>query len=389
MTSILMLAECYHPIRNGVVTSVDTFSKSLKRRGHKVTILTSNNKDKNIYYDEQNMVYRFPAVTLPLKTNYPLPIPYIDSSLNKIIYDNNFDMVHSQSLMTMGKVGRSIAKKLKIPLVFTYHTLLEEYAHYFPFLPQDVITAIARDISFKYCESADHVIVPSQHVYDKLREMGITSPMEVVPTGINLKEIEESKACDLKKYGIPDGAKVIAYAGRIAKEKNIETLLDVYKIILKEMPNVHIIIAGGGPLYDYCVDKCGEMPYGERVHLTNYISKLEVLSILRTADVMIFTSYSETQGLVFAESMASGTPVIATDSKAAKEIIEDGLNGIICKNNPEELSNACKELLNNDSLYKNMRNEAIKRTKDYDDEKMTDKLLAVYNSALAKYNGTV
>jgi len=384
-----MLAECYHPIRNGVVTSVDTFSKSLKKRGHKVTILTSNNKDKNIYFDEQNMVYRFPAVTLPLKTNYPLPIPYIDSRLNKIIYDNNFDVVHSQSLMTMGKVGRNIAKKLKIPLVFTYHTLLEEYAHYFPFLPQDVITAIARDISFKYCKSADYIIVPSKHVYDKLREMGIMSPMEVVPTGINLKEIEESKACDFKKYGIPDGAKVIAYAGRIAKEKNIDTLLDVYKIILKEMPDVHVIIAGGGPLYDYCVDKCGKMPYGERVHLTNYISKLEVLSILRTADVMIFTSYSETQGLVFAESMASGTPVIATDSKAAKEIIEDGVSGIICKNNPEELSNACKELLNNDSLYKNMRNEAIKRTKDYDDEKMTDKLLAVYNSALAKYNGTV
>lgn len=377
-----MLSECYHPIRNGVVTSVATFSNTLRKRGNKVTILTSDNKNKNIYHDKKNMVYRFPSLTLPMKTGYPLPIPIIDSKLSKVIYENDFDLLHSQSLMTMGQVAKNICKKRKLPLVFTYHTLIEECAHYIPILPSDTVSNVARDISYKYCMSADHVIVPSDHVYDKLKELGVTTKISVVPTGICLNEIDETPVGDLTKYGIPAGAKTIVYAGRFAVEKNIPMLLNAFEALAGMMKDVHLLMVGGGPLYDECLEEYRYSPIADRIHFTDYLPKPEVLSIFKAADIMLFTSYSETQGLVFAESMASNTPVVATDSLAAKEIIESGVHGILSKNNKTSIANSCREILTNDDLYRSLQTAARKRAEEYDTELMTDKLLSVYDSVL-------
>ena len=385
MTSILMLSECYHPIRNGVVTSLDTFSTSLKSRGHKVTILASNHRDKNLYFDDQNMVYRLPALTLPLKTNYPLPIPLIDNKLSNVIFDNDFDLVHSQSIMTMGRLGVRVSKQLKIPLVLTYHTLIEEYHQYFPIFPPKLVVSVARDISYRYCMKANHIIVPGPHVYDKLKKYGITTDMTVIPTGINLREIDAASPEDLALHGIPKGAKIIVYVGRVAPEKNIFKLFETYNLLAKKMDNVHLLIVGGGPLYDNCVNDRESSPYKDRIHFTNYLPKQQVLKIFKAADIMLFTSNSETQGLVFAESMAANTPIVATDSNAANAIIENGVNGILCDNNEEDLAAKCYELLNNDSLYKTIQENAQKRAKDYDDELMTDRLLEVYEKTLLSY----
>ena len=377
-----MLAECYHPLRNGVVTSVDTFATSLRQRGHKVTILTSDHKDKDLSDDEINMVHRFAAITLPFKTNYPLPIPLIAGKMREVILDGDFDIVHSQSLMNMGNVAKYTAKKKKLPLVLTYHTLIEEYYHYFPFMPPSSVATIARNISYNYGMRANHIIVPGKHVYDRLKSYGITTNISVIPTGISLNEVDSAEPIDLTRYGVPSGAKSIVYAGRIAPEKNISQFFDTYELLAKEVDDLHLILVGGGPLFDECVKRANLSEYKNKIHFTNYVPKSEVLGIFKSADLMLFPSYSETQGLVFAESMACGAPVVAVDSFAARDIITHGENGILCENDANELKNACIEILSNESLYKAIQENAIKRAKDYDTNVMTERLLEVYNSVL-------
>jgi len=382
MTSILMLAECYHPLRNGVVTSVDTFATSLRQRGHKVTILTSDHRDKDLSDDELNMVHRFAALTLPLKTNYPFPIPVIAGKMREVVLESDFDIVHSQSLMSMGHVAKYTAKKRKLPLVLTYHTLIEEYYHYFPFMPPASVAAIARNISYNYGMTSNHIIVPGKHVYDRLKSYGITTNMSVIPTGINLNEVNEALSADLTKYGVPKGTKSIVYAGRIAPEKNISQFFDTYELLAKEVDNLHLILVGGGPLFDECVKRAESSEHAPKIHFTDYVPKSEVLGIFKSADIMLFPSYSETQGLVFAESMACGAPVVAVDSFAARDIITDGESGILCENDAKELKNACLEILSNEKLYKTIQGNAIKRAQDYDINIMTDRLLEVYASVL-------
>ena len=283
--------------------------------------------------------------------------------------------------MSLGMLAKHIAKNIDAPLVVTYHTMLDDYTHYVPVIPSSAVSMVANETTYRYCMMCDHVIAPSTNIYDKMKELNITTPISVLPTGINLAEIDSITEADLTVYGIPTCVKTIVYVGRLAKEKNLEMLLAAFEVLAKKMEDVHLIMVGGGPQHKEFTGKYKNNPLCERIHFTGFVPKTEAISIFKAASLMLFTSYTETQGIVLAESMASKTPIVATNSYAARDIIENGVEGALCDNTPENLADACYNILNDNATFSSMKEAARKRGEKYDDELLTDRLLEIYEMA--------
>ena len=148
MLSIAVFSECYHPMRNGVVVSVSSFARVLTEMGHHVTIFTAHHPDQDDYDDAKEGVYRFPSIMLSTKIRYPLAFPIATGKAKKLLKEEHFDLIHSHSPMLMGKVATTYHRLRNVPLLFTYHTLIEEYSHYIP-LPQPLVRQRAIRMSEK------------------------------------------------------------------------------------------------------------------------------------------------------------------------------------------------------------------------------------------------
>ncbi len=324
---ILMMTNTYFPIVGGLEQSVYSFSEEFKTLGHEVLIVTPTFEGMPI---EEPGVIRIPAFQKFSGTIFSVNFP-VSGLLTRLMKDFSPDMVHSHSPFFMGDFALRLSRQHAIPLVFTYHTMFEQYVHYWPVHNAGVKRFMVK-LAAGYANLVDRVIAPSESVRNILLKRGVKTPVEVVPTGVDLERFSKGNGAAFREENqIPLDALVIGHTGRLASEKNLEFLINCLVELLKKDPRVHALIVGLGPSEIMIKDTFERAGLGKRLHLTGALHYQHLVDAYFAMDVFAFASLSETQGIVLVEAMAAGVPVVALDAPGVREVVEDHYNGRLLK----------------------------------------------------------
>lgn len=368
--------DTYLPVKNGVVTSITGFGSSLQKRGHEVFIFTPSYPG---YKDKNKNVIRLGSIPAFIYPDTRLSFPYsfkARAAVKKI----GLDVIHSHDPFSLGIFALAVSKEYKIPHVHTYHTLYPEYVHYI--LNGKLINSkAAQKISMLFCNQCNGVIAPSTKISKLLRKWGVKKPIDVVSSGINFDFFQTKEKDYLrKKIKVDKNRRILLTLSRLGKEKNIEFLI---KSMRRFNPKEYLlVIAGTGPEKENLEKLTQKLKFSDRITFYNINGKEEIPKIYNGANVFVYASKSETQGLVVLEAMASGLPIAALSDGAIADMVEDGQNGFLIRGGQKEFVSAIKKILNNKNLCQEMSRESKSLAKNITSEKQADKLTAVYKKLL-------
>ena len=347
---ILFISDVYFPRVNGVSTSIETFREHLQALGHTVDLVAP-------FYlaagaDEttgQAGILRVPARRVPFDPEDRLmSYRWVMQRLDQFGAEK-YDIIHIQTPFVAHYLGVKLSRLLGIPCVETYHTFFEEYLyHYIPLVPRKLLRFAAQRFSHHQGNSLDGMIVPSHPMLQVLKQYGITTPTEVIPTGIAPQSfVAGDRAAFRDKFGIPQERPVLLFVGRVAHEKNITFLLKVVDRVRKAIPDVLFLIAGEGPALEGLAGEVTELGLGANVLFIGYLDRhAELNNCYRCADIFIFASRTETQGLVLLEAMAQGVPVVSTAELGTRDVLRDGQGVWIAQEELSDFSGKVVTLLN-------------------------------------------
>lgn len=404
-----VFTDSYLPYLSGVVRVVETTSQELVRRGHEVFIFAPSYGQADEQFeatdvagdsDRRIQIIRFPSVAAPNYPGFRLAIPY-QPGLRQRVRELGLHVIHSHTPFLLGGVALSLARTTDAPLVFTHHTLYHEYVHYAP-IGRGVARWWVWNHVARYCRRADLVIAPSNVVAAQVHEgYRVGTPVEVIPSGINLDLFNDSQRDRRwlrREYGIPETAWVLVNVGRLTLEKNPGLLLRAFAILRddekeraasgQEAPPRYLVLVGDGPQRPALEAEARELGVADRVIFSGRQPPARVADALLGADLFLMASYTETQGLVVAEALAAGLPVVVVDSPQLLETARNGQEGIVAEGTPQALAAACQRILGDASLYERLHRAALARARSLSIEAATDRLLAAYRRVLAaKWRG--
>mgnify|MGYP000858576036 CR=1 FL=1 len=355
-----LFTDTYFPQVSGVATSIRTLKTELEKQGHAVFIFTTTDKDVNRYEDWQ--IIRIPSVPFFAFKDRRFAYRGFTKAL-EIAKQYQLDIIHTQTEFSLGLLGIWIARELKIPVIHTYHTQYEDYVHYIAkgmLIRPSMVKYLVRG----FLHDVDGVICPSEIVRDLLSKV----EKRVIPTGIELAkferpEIKEENLATLRlKLGIKEDEKMLLSLSRISYEKNIQAVLAAFAQVLKEEDKVKLVVAGDGPYLDSLKEQAVQLQIQDQVIFTGMIAPSETALYYKAADFFISASTSETQGLTYLESLASGTPVIAHGNPYLDNLISDKMFGTLYYGE-QELAGAILE--------------ALIATPDMVEQKLADKLYEI------------
>lgn len=308
--------EVYHPVVNGIVASLDGLAAGLRELSHEVYFFAP--RVPGYEEEEDGPVYRMPSLPLPVSAQYRLTLPVVNRR-NRHAIVNRLDVLHAHSPFVTGWMSVRYARRLRIPLVYTYHTRLEEYAHYVPFEPNATRRA-ASTLTRSFANLADAVIVPTPAMRERLLELGVTARVEVIPSGIDLRRFASGKRSSAvrESLGMREGERMLLFVSRLAREKNAELLIDALALCTTPL---RLVIAGDGPEREALEARALARGIAERVKFLGEVDRDSLPELYANADAFVFASVTETQGLVLVEALAAGTPVLAADAPQIREVL--------------------------------------------------------------------
>lgn len=376
---IAMFADCYHPVINGVVTSIDILKMGLASLGHTVELFVPA---KPGFSDRDPSIHRFFSVTVPIhkESRFSFFNPWRHIALLRRIGP---DVIHVHTPFNLGALGVWSSDRLRIPYVITHHTLWEEYVHYVPLISQRFLRKSAISLGRYLCNHAGAVIAPSDDVRARLLEQGVTKPIEVIPTGIDTEVFEKGDPERVRaELGIGAHDKVAVYAGRMGKEKSLDFLLDAFELVLRTLPDARLLMLGGGPEKDNLEAHAAEIGIADRVVFTGYVPRTRIVDYLQTARVFLFASTTETQGLVSLEAQAAGVPVVAVRASGSSEAVEDGVTGFLVTRDKNVFAEAAVRVLTDEALQRRLAVQACDRARTFSSTAMAQKTVALYSAAI-------
>ncbi|HBJ54069.1 glycosyltransferase family 4 protein [Streptococcus anginosus] len=326
-----LFTDTYFPQVSGVATSIRTLKTELEKLGHTVFIFTTTDKDVNRYEDWQ--IIRIPSVPFFAFKDRRIAYRGFSTAL-EIARQYQLDIIHTQTEFSLGLLGVWIAKELRIPVVHTYHTQYEDYVRYIA-KGMVIRPSMVKYIVRGFMSDLDGVICPSEIVYDLLMKYKVKVEKRVIPTGIELAkferpEITAENIADLReKLGISNQETMLLSLSRISYEKNIQAVLAALPAVLEENPDVKLVVAGDGPYLSDLKAQAKRLNITDAVIFTGMIAPSETALYYKAADFFISASTSETQGLTYLESLASGTPIIAHGNPYLDNVINDKMFGTL------------------------------------------------------------
>lgn len=379
---VVMMTNTYLPHVGGVARSVESFSRALREAGHAVKVVAPDFPGEAVSEPD---VIRVPAIQRFNGSDFSVRLP-VPGLLTEPLDRFHPDLIHAHHPFLLGDTALRVASGRGLPLVFTHHTLYEDYTHYVS-SQSEAIKRFVIDLSTGYANLCDHVIAPSQSVAALLQQRGVTSPITVVPTGIDVDRFNRRSA---KRYrqslGIPEEAFVVGHVGRLAPEKNLMFLTRVAAAFLKARPDAWFLVAGTGPLEEAMRAAFGEAGVLDRVRFPGILKGKDLVNCYAAMDVFTFASQSETQGIVLAEAMAASVPVVAVDANGVREVVRDGVNGR--KLATEDVDAFCAALGWVADLppegRKKLANSARRTAKGLSIKESAERLAAVYGSVIKK-----
>jgi len=385
---ILMISDVYFPRVNGVSTSIQTFRRNLHELGHRTTLIApayeaTHNQDAS----DESTIIRIPSRTVIVdkedKMMHRRPIRDLIPQLQEM----QIDLVHIQTPFIAHYEGVYISKALNVPSIISYHTFFEEYFYnYIKWLPKRWLRYAARAFSRSQCEQVDALLVPSQPMHDVLREYGIENTTHILPTGLKLEAFDKGDGVAFReKHQIDQDRPCIAFVGRIAHEKNISFLLKVFKQVREELPNSLFLVAGEGPALASLKKQSQQCGTADAIKFVGYLNRQgELQSCYKAADVFVFASRTETQGLVLLEAMACGTPVVSTAVMGTKDVMRHGDGGLVAEEEIEHFAEQVLNLLKDQVFRQEMKNKALEYAKEWSQERMTERLIGHYEELIQK-----
>lgn len=380
--SVAIFSDSALPILNGVSISLDGLMKRLRARGCSVHLFTSAFPN---HRDVDPNVHRFLSLRTPMAPHYPLAVPPFYPFV-RAFRQQPFDIVHTHTPWTVGFVGLRWAESHGIPVVSTYHTHYEKYAHYIPLLPLPYVRyRIARHTHYYY-NQVQAVVTPSQASEAHLLRHHVRTPIHVIPTGIpDPRDLQ--RANERAALGIDPETPILLYVGRLAAEKNMAALIDAMPPVFRRFPRAQLWIVGDGDARPDVRRHIQRLGIGDRVRMWGAIPRTDVDRYYAAADMFVFSSLTETQGLVVMEAMSYGLPVVVGNGGGAPEAVEDGVNGWLSPGEPEPFAErilAALSLREQNPAEWELRQRAARQTaSEYSESAQADRVFSVYQQVLS------
>lgn len=380
-----MFSESFQPVQNGVTTAVLTLVSGLRRLGHRVRIFAPENEEQQ---DPEANVLRFPSFVSAFNPDYPLAYPFLPRLALTTHFDRlKLDVIHTHTPFIMGLTGQKLALQRGLPLVSTFHTLYSKYSHYVPLLPDAVTHRLLTHYLPWYYNRCDEIICPSAMARNVLKANGVERPIEIIPTGIPLPSPTllgpEARQRTRKKLGFTPHTPLLLFAGRLATEKNIGWLLEVFGQVVAHIPEAHLLLAGGGPQAEELQQQAAKLGLGRSVTFLGPLPRRELDALYNAADAFCFPSPTETQGLVVGEARAAGLPCVVIDAGGAPETVCEGQDGFrVCPGDSDQYVARLLHLLQDETLRHSMRFQCLRNARQFTPERMVQRVLNVYERVL-------
>ncbi|MCC6446925.1 MAG: glycosyltransferase family 4 protein [Armatimonadetes bacterium] len=375
--NIAIFTESYRPTVNGVSTSIGSLENALRAQGHRIFVFAPAFPDAP---RREAHLFRFPSWISPFERNYPLAIPFA-KGFSACFDSLGIDIVHTHSPFTLGGAGQRAALKRNLPVVSTIHTLYHSYTHYVPFVPAPLSRwFITRWVS-RYYRRCDALIAPSTPVARLWRQFGVSTPIEVIPTGIPPIPAR-SRAESRVRFAIPESARVLIYVGRLAQEKNLDLLLEAFASVVARFPESCLLLVGSGPSAEQYKARANSMGLKDCIRFAGFMPREEVGFAYAASDLFVFPSDTDTQALVICEAMAAGLPSVAVDAFGPSEVVRNGVTGFLAPKNVAVFTDKIIEILDSPALHRRMSQAACLEAARYTPEAYAARVMALYQSAL-------
>lgn len=379
---IVIITDVYFPRVNGVSTSIRTFRRELEAHGHEVWLIAP---DYGELTEDESWILRVPSRVVYVDPEDRMmrfnKVMALEGKLNDI----EPDLIHIQTPFIAHYAGVRLARKLGVPTVLTYHTYFEEYLFYYiRFLPRFMLRWSVRHLSRKQCAQVDSVVVPTQAFNDVLDGYGVPGSRHINPTGIELERFDRGDGRRFKQqHGIDEGRPIMIFVGRIVHEKNIEFLIRVVEQIRKTLPDILLILAGEGPAEEYLKSMVSEKGLEQNHYFVGNLQCLQdLLDCYCAGDVFVFSSRTETQGLVLLEAMALGVPVVSTARMGTCDILNPGLGAVVAEEEVDDFSGKVLKVLGDEKLAHRLGEEGKEYVHSWSAATMAKRLEGIYRDTV-------
>ncbi|MDO8529456.1 MAG: glycosyltransferase [bacterium] len=387
--NIAIFTNNYLPNPYGVSGSIESFRKHFEKKGHTVYIFAPRRKN---YTDENLRVFRYPSIDIRYKIKFPIAIPY-SSRMDAIINNLDLDIIHSQHPNLLGTAARKWADKKNIPLVFTWHTLYDQYAHFVPFIPAKISSKYIISKAVKYANQSDFVVTPTNSVKEIIKKWGVTNEnIEAIPTGVEEEFYQNPDRNELReKFNIKENEILLLLVSRFTQEKNIKFLFNSVIKVLKNNSNVKFLAVGEGYLLPKLKKITAENNLEERITFSGIAEKvgnadlhsLPIKNYYAAGDIFVYASKSETQGMIITEAMYCGLPIVAVNATGVCDLVKNNQNGFLVSEDENEFSGAIEKLIKNSELRKKLSETSKKIAREnFTDSICGEKMLKIYESLI-------
>ncbi len=371
-----IFTDTFTPQINGVTSILEELDRVLTHQGHQVYIFAP--AYSRAQRKDDGRVFRFPALTAYFHKDSRIVIPYDRRAFSVF---PKLDVVYSHTPVSMGLLAIRVARKYGLPHVHTYHTLFTEYLHYLPRLIRPT-RRMAERMSAAFCNRCDAITTPSQAMKEELLRYGVHKPIHVLPFGVDIEPFERPIRVDARSVlGLAPDECFLLYAGRLGTEKNLHFLLRAFRRLLDRWPGPHplrLVLAGGGPHQPIFEQYAQELQLGDRVLFTGFIPREDLVDYYRAADLFVFASKTETQGLVLMEAMAAGLPAVAVRAMGVTDVVFDGETGVLVPEDEQSFVQAVLELLQDPQRRKRLGENARARARQMSIQHSVAKLLDIF-----------
>ncbi|MBS0386973.1 MAG: glycosyltransferase [Proteobacteria bacterium] len=344
---VLFVSDVYFPRVNGVSTSIATFRADLATAGVETVLVAPQYAGAAASVDDERVI-RVPSSPVPRD---PEDRRMRWGELRRTLQElraRDFDLVHVHTPFLAHYAGVRFARAARLPVVETYHTFFEEYLHhYVPLLPRALGRRLARAVTRSQCSQVDAVIAPSQPMLDMLRSSGIERPIQVIPTGMPAdRYVRGDGARFRREHNLPPDRPLLLYVGRVAHEKNIGFLVESFLAVRRSRPDALLVIAGEGPARASLAAQVARFGLTREVVFVGYLDRERSLAdCYAAANVFVFASRTETQGLVLLEAMAQACPIVSTAHLGTASILQPGCGARVAPDEPAAFAQAVLGLL--------------------------------------------
>lgn len=387
---VAIFTETYFPFISGVVTHIKTLKESLEREGHEVLIVTTSPKAV-CHYVKDGVLY-CPAIPLKRIYGYGVSNP-VNIQRLRIIKDFNPDLIHIHTEFSMGIFGLFAARKLKKPIVYTLHTMYDDYMFYVaPERFENMVKPAAHLYFRKVANHAAEIIGPSLKVVEFLRRCGVERHINIIPNTVDLSDFkpENVKKEDIaqvkKTLGIQDGDTAICFVGRLGKEKSIDVLIDYFAEHFKDELSYKLFIIGDGPEMNNLKQQISSLGAGKQIKLLGRVEHSALPPYYHACDLFATASLSEMNSISMLEAMASGLYVVQRLDIYNQNQISQGENGCTFTTSKQMADLLREEAALSSEERANRRTRVMAFTDRYGEKEFIKAVLNVYARALAQHN---